>query len=59
MAEQDLALNPDWQERISQIGKQNFVREEMLRLGFFSNKLKKAERDRIQAFLDKAYSRIA
>ena len=59
MAEQDLALNPDWQERISQIGKQNFVREEMLRLGFFSNKLKKAERDRIQAFLDEAYPRLA
>ena len=49
MEEQDLALNLDWQERISQIGKKNFVREEMLRLGFFSNKLKEAERDRIQA----------
>ena len=59
MEEQDLALNLDWQERISQIGKKNFVREEMLRLGFFSNKLKEAERDRIQALLDEAYPRLA
>ena len=60
MAEQDLALNPDWQERIAQIGKQNFVREEMLRLGFFnSEKLSDSERARIQSFLDKAYPRLA
>lgn len=59
MAEQDLALNPEWQERIAQIGKRNFVREEMLRLGFLSSKLSDSERVRIQAFLDRAYPRLA
>lgn len=58
MAAQDLALNPDWRERIAQIGKQNFVREEMLRLGFVSKKLSDNERARIQGFLDKAYPRL-
>ncbi len=59
MAETDLALNPDWQGRIAQIGKQNFVREEMLRLGFFTSKLSKSERERIQSFLDRTYPRLA
>lgn len=58
MASQDLALNPDWAERIAQIGKQNFVREEMLRLGFVSKKLSEEDRARIQAFLDQAYPRL-
>lgn len=58
MASQDLALNSDWRERIAQIGKQNFVREEMLRLGFVSKKLSAEERARIQLFLDKAYPRL-
>jgi len=59
VAKQDLALNPEWQERIAQIGKRNFVREEMLRLGFFSSKLSDSERVRIQTFLDRAYPRLA
>jgi len=59
VAESDLALNPDWQERISQIGKQNFVREEMLRLGFFSSTLSQAERTRIQVLLEGAYPKLA
>jgi len=58
VASQDLALNPDWKERIAQIGKQNFVREEMLRLGFVSKKLSDEERARIQGFLDQAYPRL-
>jgi len=58
VASQDLALNPDWRERIAQIGKQNFVREEMLRLGFVSKKLSDEERARIQGFLDQAYPRL-
>ena len=59
MASQNLALNPEWQKRISQIGKPNFVREEMLRLGFFSAKLGEADRVRIQTLLDAAYPRLA
>lgn len=59
MAENELALNPDWQGRIAKIGKRNFVREEMLRLGFFRTKLEKAELNRVQAFLDAAYPRLA
>ena len=57
MVPQDLALNPDWNERITQIGRQNFVREEMLRLGF-SSRLSEEERLRIQAFLDHAYPQL-
>jgi hypothetical protein len=56
---QDVALNPDWVNRISQIGKTNFVREEMLRLGFFSTKLNEEELRRIQSFLDRAYPQLA
>jgi hypothetical protein len=58
VASQDLALNPDWRKRIAQIGKQNFVREEMLRLGFVSKKLSEEDRARIQGFLDQAYPRL-
>ncbi len=58
MAENDLALNPDWRARIAQIGKQNFVREEMLRLGFVNKMLSDEERARIQEFLDRAYPRL-
>lgn len=59
MADNDLALNPDWQKRIAQIGKQNFVREEMLRLGFVRPTLGESERLRIKSFLDQAYPRLA
>lgn len=36
----------------------NFTREEILRLGFFSE-ISEAEQDRIKAFLDEAYPRLA
>lgn len=58
MAENEIELNPDWKERIALIGKQNFVREEMLRLGFFSSTLAESDRVGILAFLDKAYPRL-
>ena len=35
MSEDGLGLNPAWSERIQQIGVQNFVKEEMLLLGFW------------------------
>jgi retron-type reverse transcriptase len=53
----DLALNPQWRERISAIGRANFVREEMLRLGFIS-KLSEERRLELQRFLDETYPRI-
>ncbi|MEP1425869.1 MAG: reverse transcriptase family protein [Tateyamaria sp.] len=37
MENNDAALNPDWKQQIAKIGKANFMREEMLRLGFFNN----------------------
>jgi RNA-directed DNA polymerase len=56
VASTDLALNPHWVERIAKIGKANFVREEMLRLGFVT---KLEEHQQIQEFLDKAFPRLA
>jgi retron-type reverse transcriptase len=53
-----LALNPQWRERISAIGRANFVREEMLRLGFISQ-LSEERRLDLQRFLDEAYPRIS
>ncbi len=54
-----LDINPDWASRIREIGRDNFVREEMLRLGFFSVPLEEKERANLQAFLDQAYPRLA
>lgn len=51
--------NPNWAARIRQIGRDNFVREEMLRLGFFSKQVGEAERAELQSFLEQAYPRIA
>ena len=31
----DKKLNPNWKQRIAEIGKNNFEVEEMIRLGFF------------------------
>jgi len=31
----DKKLNPNWKQRITEIGKNNFELEEMIRLGFF------------------------
>jgi RNA-directed DNA polymerase len=59
VASEDLALNPEWRERIAKIGKQNFVREEMLRLGFLDEQLKNGVRAQIKAYLDSAYPRLA
>ena len=59
MASEDLALNPEWRERIAKIGKQNFVREEMLRLGFLDELLKDEARAQITKYLDTAYPRLA
>ncbi len=57
MADTDLALNPQWRQRIAEIGKSQFVREEMLRLGFLHHP-DEAERERIKARLDAAYPRL-
>ncbi len=59
MASEDPALNPEWRERIAKIGKKNFVREEMLRLGFLDEALKDGVRTQIKAYLDSAYPRLA
>jgi RNA-directed DNA polymerase len=54
----ELSLNPNWRERVKQIGRMNFTREEMLRLGFYSN-LDEAEKERLEAFVDEVYPRLA
>lgn len=54
----DLALNPQWRDRLKEVGRSNFVREEMLRLGFCAN-ISEAERARVQSFLDEAYPKLA
>ncbi len=33
----DKKLNPNWKQRIAEIGKHNFELEEMMRLGFFKS----------------------
>lgn len=57
MADNDLALNPQWRQRIAEIGMSQFVREEMLRLGFLRHP-DPAEQERIKALLDAAYPRL-
>ena len=59
MTSEELSLNPEWRERIAEIGKQNFVREEMLRLGFLDELLKDEARAQITKYLDTAYPRLA
>lgn len=58
MAETELSLNPHWRKRIKEIGLANFVREEMLRLGFYSE-ISEPERQQLTQFLDHAYPRLA
>lgn len=53
----ELSLNPHWRERVREIGRMNFTREEMLRLGFYS-KLDETEKERLTALLDEAYPRL-
>ena len=54
----ELSLNPHWRKRVQEIGRMNFSREEILRLGFFSD-LDDAERQQLKTFLDEAYPRLA
>jgi retron-type reverse transcriptase len=54
----DLALNPEWRKRITEIGRVNFVREEMLRLGFLSH-LSEERQEEVRRFLDEAYPRLS
>jgi RNA-directed DNA polymerase len=54
----ELSLNPHWRNRVKEIGRMNFTREEMLRLGFYTE-LDESEQERIKAFLDEAYPRLA
>lgn len=58
MDSSDLSLNPSWRDRIAQVGRTNFVREEMLRLGFLGDDLVESELSRIKGFLDEAYPRL-
>lgn len=57
MANADIGLNPRWRQRIAEIGKTQFVREEMLRLGFLHT-ADEAQRQQIKAFLDASYPRL-
>ncbi len=58
MAEEDLTFNPEWRARIKAVGKMNFVREEMLRLGFYSE-LDKKEVKRLSKKLEKLYPKLS
>ena len=58
MSAEGIALNPEWRARVAEIGKVNFVREEMLRLGFVDKSLTPSVRAGIQEFLNKAYPRL-
>ena len=46
-------LNPNWKKRISEIGKQPFELEEMLKLGFI-----KPETDKDKKIVDKAQKKF-
>lgn len=54
----ELSLNPSWRARVREIGKMNFVREEMLRLGFFTE-IDEKERQRLKTYLDDALPRLS
>ena len=54
----DLSLNPHWRRRVREIGRMNFTREEMIRLGFYSE-LESAEKEKLQMLLDEAYPRLS
>jgi RNA-directed DNA polymerase len=62
MTDDGLQINPDWKARIAEIGRAHFIREEMLRLGFYASSQDSIGADELRqvwSFLDHAYPRLA
>ena len=57
MENNNVALNPDWEKKIAEMGMDNFVREEMLRLGFF-NKIDPKKRKQAETVIKKTGTKL-
>ena len=52
-------LNPKWRERLKQIGKEAFQKEEMLTLGFWKPSLKGTNFDKAKEQLEKTLDKLS
>jgi len=63
MSDETLGLDPRWKERVRVVGKDVFVRQEMMRLGFWKPgetlKMSDLEREKFVADLEESYQRLS